>query len=115
MVRDVTDRRPRWALLVWRHTCNARRVLRDPTVLVGELGGQFRAGGLVDLADHHCGAFGGEAVRHRAAEALPGAGDQDGLPRVAVHTFLPHGCSERRARKRRISSGMSWPAQWRSN
>src|ERR671919_2790968 len=63
--------------------------LDDHTVLVGQLGGQLGAGGLVDLADHHRGALGGEAVCHGPAESLPGAGDQDGLAGVAVHGCLP--------------------------
>src|SRR5436309_118016 len=52
-------------------------------VLSGELGREFTAGGLIDLADHDRGALGGEAVRHGLAEALPGAGHEDDLSDVA--------------------------------
>ena len=37
----------------------------------------FVCTGFIEIVDHNLRAFGGEAFRHRAANAVPSAGDQD--------------------------------------
>ncbi|MOA30562.1 hypothetical protein D3C78_1516630 [compost metagenome] len=60
-------------------------VVTDKQGVVADLRGGRTAGFLVEVGEHHAGAFGGQQQRILAADAAGGAGDDTDLALHAIH------------------------------